>query len=265
MEQKVARYAHNVEVAGSIPAPVTMNDEKKDIEQYLADTIMGRPYGFSVGEQHFFLYPVTLGKMYVLQRQIEALQINQQNIQRDVSIEALRLVKEKKEECLTIICYHTCKTPQELFDNALISDRINTFEKELSEEDIAALMIMILTTDKTNIFIKYLGIDKEQDRMSAIVRIKERGNKNNITFGGKSVYGTLIDVACERYGWTKEYVVWGIDYTSLRLMLADKINSMYLTDDDLKKIPRHLLISSASTVKADDPKNREVIKNMNWK
>lgn len=265
MEQLVARKVHILEVAGSNPAPATMNDENKDIEQYFADTIIGRPYGFSVGEQHFFLYPVTLGKMYVLQRHIESLGINQNNIQRDVSIEALRLAKEKKDECLTIICYHTCQTPQELFDNALIVERTNLFKDELSDDDVAALMIMILSIDKTNHFIKYLGIDKEQDRMSAIMRIKEKSNKNNITFGGKSVYGTLIDAACERYGWTKEYVVWGIDYTSLRLMLADKVNSMYFSDDDMKKIPRHLLVNSSAIIKADDLKNKELIRRMNWK
>ena len=41
-------------------------------------------------------------------------------------------------------------------------------------------------------------------------------------FGGKTIWGTLIDAACERYGWTFDYVVWGISYNNLTLMLKDK-------------------------------------------
>lgn len=239
--------------------------EEKEIEQYIADAIMGRPYGFSVKDKHFYLYPLTLGKMCLLQRQIEKLEINQKNMQIDVSLEALRLAKEKKDDCLTIICYHTCKTPDELFDTLLVSDRKQFFEKELTEEDIAALMIIVLTSEKTSMLIKHLGIDKEQERVADIMRIKEKENNNNVTFGGKSQFGTLIDSACERYGWTKEYVVWGIDFTSLRLMLADKVNSIYLSDEELKKIPRNLLVTNSAKIQADDPKNKELIKSMNWK
>ena len=264
MEKLVSRHAHNVKFAGSSPAPATMIDEKKDIEQYFADAIMERPYGFSVSGQHFFLYPVTLGKLYLLQRQLENIEINAELIQKDVSLEALRLAKEKKDECLMIICYHTCKTKEEVFDTLLIEERKDLFEKELSYEDIAALMIIVLTSDKTNLFIHHFGIDKEQDRMNTVNRIKNEGSKNNLVFGGKTQYGTLIDMACERYGWTKQYVVWGIDYTSLRLMLADKVNSMYVTDDEYKKLPASVKNANEDIIKPTK-ENMEAIMNMNWK
>ena len=55
-------------------------------------------------------------------------------------------------------------------------------------------------------------------------------------FGGKTVWGSLIDAACERYGWTFDYVVWGISYNNLTLMLKDKITSIYLSDDERKRV-----------------------------
>ena len=114
--------------------------ESKDTEQYIADAVMGRPYGFSVKDRHFYLYPVTLGKMYLMQRLVESIGINSRNVQTDLSLEALRLAKEKRDECLTMICYHTCRTAEELFDAPEVEERKALFKEELSEEDVAALL-----------------------------------------------------------------------------------------------------------------------------
>lgn len=235
-----------------------------ETEQYLCDAILGRPYGFSIGERHFAIYPVTLGKMFLLQRQIEALEINQQNLQQDMSLEALRLAKEKKDACLTIVCYNTFKTPEEIFDNALLTERKALFERELSIEDLSTLMIIVLTADKTSTLLHHLGIEKEQERLSTVMRVKAKSDKNSLSFGGKSVFGSLIDAACERYGWTKEYVVWGIDYASLRLMLADKVNSVYCSDEEMKKLPASVRNSNDETIRPVK-ENMERIMAMDWK
>lgn len=245
----------------------------EDINLYLSDAIMERPYSFSVDykkgkttmSKRFYLYPMTLGKMFLFQRMISSLQINQRNLEIASSVEALRLVNSKKDACLSIITYGTCKDKYEVFDMDFVEKRKDFFSRNLSVEDMATLLLILLTQDKTSQFIKHIGLDKEQDRLSTVMNVKNKENRNNVTFGGLSQYGTLIDSACERYGWTKDYVVWGIDYSSLRLMLADKITSVYLSDDELKKVPRWAITSNSAKIKADDPKNKELIKSMSWK
>ena len=234
------------------------------IEQDIADVVMGRPYGFSVGNSHFYLYPESLGKMYLLQRLTEQLEINEDNLETNASLEVLRLVKEKREICLTIIVYHTCRSKNQVFTQTLIEKRKRLFDKELSEEELASLMMIVLPKDKTALYAKHLGIDKEHDALQTAVRIKSKDDKGNLNFGGVSVFGALIDAACERYGWTKEYVVWGIDYVSLRLMLADKPTSMYLTKEEMNKLPANLANRNEDVVKADK-ENMEKIKSMDWK
>lgn len=64
----------------------------------------------------------------------------------------------------------------------------------------------------------------------------KNSSSNNQSFGGKTIFGSLIDIACKTYGWTKKYVVWGIDLISLRMMLADTVNSVYLSDDEAKAL-----------------------------
>ena len=92
--------------------------------------------------------------------------------------------------------------------------------------------------------------------------MKAKSNSNSFNFGGKSIYGALIDAACERYKWTYDYVVWKISYTNLQLMLKDSIKSVYLTDDEMKNVH----INNMSTIIDGNSEEAvmDAINNMNW-
>ena len=81
----------------------------------------------------------------------------------------------------------------------------------------------------------------------------------SLSFCGKSTYGTLIDWACQRYGWSMEYVVWGISYANLQMLMADSITSVYLSEVERKKLG---ITDNRDIINADDPKNRELIRKM---
>lgn len=236
-------------------------DKEKQLELDIADTIIDRPKGFSVGRRHFYLYPVTLGKVYLQKRIIENLEINKELIQTNPYAEALRLIETKREDCCLLIAYHTLQTKDDVLSNRKVTIRKNIFMREMDNEDIATLMLACLMYDKTLLFIQYFGIDKEQERMSEVIKAKD--NKNSFSFGGKSIYGTIIDAACERYKWTYDYVVWGISYTNLQMLLKDYVKSVYLTDDEMKSA--HLNNTSAMIDGNDKDAVMNTIKNMNWK
>lgn len=238
-------------------------ESRQLIEMDLADTIIDRPHGFSVGDRHFYLYPVTLGKMYLLGRLIESLQINQDIMKINPFIESLRIATECKDICSRILTYHTIHTKAKIFDNEFVEKRTNWFIKNIDTEALAQAMVMVLTADKTSLFMKHLGFDKEQKRMRRVMKVKK--DKNNISFGGLSVYGTLIDAVCERYGWTFDYVIWEISYSNLRLLMADKITSVYISDDERKKLPASVFAKQEDVIKADAAENQEKIKTMSWR
>lgn len=202
----------------------------------LADAIIERPQGFHIGHRQFYLYPVTLGKMYLLARLIDSLKINEDNLRVNAFLEALRIVGKNKETVCRIIAYHTCKSKEEVFNNILVKKRVSLLQTQ-GINDLTTLFIMVLQTEKTSVYIKRLHIDDEQKRMHEVMKMKD--NSNVLSFGGKSIYGTLIDAACERYGWTYDYVVWGISYTNLRLMLADSIKTITLSDKERKRLHIH--------------------------
>ena len=120
-----------------------------------------------------------------------------------------------------------------MLDIKWIETTSESINRITDDEDLTTLLIVILKDSTLEDIIKGTGIDQETERMSKVNSVKD--SKNQYVFGGKTIWGSMIDAACERYGWTYDYVVWGISYTNLTLMLKDKITSIYLSDEEAKK------------------------------
>ena len=236
-----------------------MLEDGKLIDMDIADTIIERPQGFKVNQRQFYLYPVTLGKTYLISRLVECLGINLEIIKANPYMEALRICQEKKESVCRILSYHTINKKEELFDYDFVQERCNFFYKEIDNDSMAQLLVMVLSERDISAYIKHLGIDKEKEWQAKAMRAKK--DNNSLTFGGKSIYGTLIDTACQRYGWTFEYVVWGISYANLQLLLADSVTSIYLSDEERKRVN---IPQDRDIINADDPANMAKIKAMKW-
>lgn len=191
------------------------------------------PLGVSVGKEHFYLYPQTLGRMYLTSQLIEQLEIDQENLKINSFMEALRAAKNHTRECCKLISFHTLRNKSEMLETKTIERRANKLQRVCSIEDIATLLITILSDNTLNVLTKELGIDAEGKKMAKISQAKETSNQ--YIFGGKTIWGSLIDTACERYGWTFDYVIWEISYNNLTLMMKDKITSIYLSDEERKK------------------------------
>lgn len=232
---------------------------KKDkfIELEIADTIIERPQAFEIDGRLFYLYPVTLGKSLMLARLIESLDIDEKALTQNPFLEALSLCERKREIVTTIIAYHTIKRKQDLFNPRKIRNRCNQL-KSVETEDLASLLLMVINTDKTEKFTKYLGIDKENQLKAKVAKFKDE-NGSTLTFGGKSAYGSLIDFACERYGWSYDYVVWGISYNNLRMIMSDSTSTTYLSEDERKKLR---IPKDRTVINADDKRNLARIKQL---
>lgn len=241
------------------------------IDMNIDDALIEKPHGFTIEsrcgqKKHFYLYPLTFGKLHLLNRHMKNLDIDVENLSVNPHLEAIRVVNEHKAEVCKIFAYHTLKKKKELFNNKIVEDNANFFEENASDEELASLLILILSKDDLESYKRHLGITEEGKRLNEVLSRKGESNKkkNNFSFGGKSIYGTLLDIACERYGWSYDYVMWGISFINLQLMLADRIQDVYLTDEEKKYVPSNLLQDGA-TINADDKSNKEVILSMDWK
>lgn len=232
----------------------------KSIENGLADIIMERPFGFKVGERQFYLYPMTLGKSYLLSRIIESLDVNNNLLSSNPYAEAIRLCSLNKDSVVRIIVYNTLNNKQDIFNDELVNERMKFFADNLDAKELAELLSIVLSSDDIGKYTKYLGIDRDRKSLEKVMRIKGE-NKNNIDFFGKSIMGTLIIPACEKLNMTPSQIVWDISISFLRLLMTDCVTSVYLTDDERKKVH---LSSDRNFISGDDPRNMELIKSMKW-
>lgn len=232
----------------------------KNKEMDIADAIMEKPLCFQIGSRFFYLYPITLGKRYLISRIIETLEVNVDMLTLNPSMEALRVVHTHPKEVCRIIAYTSLRTKEEVFDESKVSKLVSLFGEKMDEEDMVSLLIYILNDIDHRDYFKILGISKEQDRMSRAQGAKEE-DKNTLSFGGVSVYGSLIDFACERYKWTMDYVVWGISYINLQLLIADSVKTVYLTDEERRRCG---VTNKRNTVSASDPNIIKKLMSEDW-
>lgn len=237
-----------------------MKEDSKYIEMNIADTVMERPYGFKVSEHQFYLYPVTLGKTFLIARLVETLDVNREIIETNPYMEALRLCQDKKETVCRLLSYHTLEKREELFDNLLVSERCSFFQDNLPVDDMAQLLVMALSEDDVHSFLKHLGLDRDRKELEKISKIKD-SKGGSITFGGKSVFGSLILPACEKLNMTPRQVVWDISYAFLRMLMADTAISVHLTDEERRKAH---ISTDGVFINADTPANIAKIRAMRW-
>lgn len=227
----------------------------------ISGVLIERPIGFSFNKKHFAVYPPTLGKLQLMSILFETIGVRSLKKTDNFFEFCYEKAETKREECLRLIAYSTLQG-DDCINECKVIQRISSLNK-LERKDLATLLVTILTMDKTDDIIRQFGIDKELKKLGKIYKVKSKNNNGSVTIGGKTTWGTLIDVACERYGWSYQYVLWGISYSNLRLMLADQIRSILLSKEERKEanIPSDDVI-----VRADDKKALETfIKVQNWR
>lgn len=62
-----------------------------------------------------------------------------------------------------ILSYHTINKKEELFDYDFVQERCNFFYKEIDNDSMAQLLVMVLSEGDISAYIKHLGIDKEKE------------------------------------------------------------------------------------------------------
>lgn len=222
----------------------------------VADAIIEKPIRFNVGKQKYSIYPPTLGKTQILKNLYLSLDINAQLLSLNPLAEAIRISRENPDVVCQIIAYSTFNDKNSIMNTEKVFQRAKTLKEHLTTEDLATLLSLILSNDKTDEFIKYFKIDADKELREHLSRIK--GESNSLTFGGKSIYGLLIDFACQRYGWTMDYILWGISYVNLNMLFADAITTVYLTDEERKQLG----MGFGQSINADDPANRDLIREL---
>lgn len=228
----------------------------------ISDVLIERPVSFSVKGRHYAIYRPSLGKIQLLSRLLEAIGFNEFKPTDDIYYFSYVVAQGHRDDCIRLIAYSSLPS-DDCLDEGKVSKRIKEF-KELDTEDIATILIIIFRLDRTDDIMRHFGMDKESERIDKIMKVKGKSSKNTLTFGGLSVWGSLIDAACERYGWSFQYVLWGISYSNLRLLLTDQVKTVFLTDEERKQV--RMPVKKEEVIRVDGEGSfKEFIKKQNWR
>lgn len=125
----------------------------------IISTITEMPIGLQVGRRHFYLYPASVGKTFIVSQLIKSLDINNEVLMIDPFLEILSIVKKKRELCCRIIAYHTLNKKQDILNSRKVKERQSIFIKELNDEDITTVLLIILNDDAVSKICKDTGIE----------------------------------------------------------------------------------------------------------
>ena len=233
-----------------------MNEQnERELEHALADIITAQPHEIRIGRKALRLYPVTLAKTFVLRRWMDALEIDASLLKANPYVECLRLAETQREKVSEILAVHSApNTQKDLHDSRGRAIRRNLFAS-VKTEHLAGLLMAILTQDKTEELMQHLGLAAEHERLMEVMKVKHEGDKNNLSFGGRSIFGAFIGQLKE-LGYTDEEILFERSYSYLRLMLADKTTSVYLNDEELANLPQS---AGGTLLNGDDDSDMDVL------
>ena len=220
----------------------------------LSDTLTERAICFHAGGREFALYPPSIGKLYLTAPIVEGLGINGKLLSANLYLEMMRICHEKRDAVCLLISYYSFYRKRDLLNDAEVNSRKKFFSRELDDKELSTLLSLIFTYEDIEGLKSELGITQDNEKRRKIYAIK-KNNSHSVSVGGVSIYGRLIDFACQRYGWTFDYTVWGISRANIELLVADAIESIYLDADERKE----LHIPCGEVINADDPRNNELL------
>lgn len=201
------------------------------VSDAIVDLIVERPHNFKLGERSFSIKPLTLGKMLILSKYNTMLLSSLRGRQRKQPQEVLLdLCKTQPKIVSHIIAIYITADGERLLDDDYVAELDAFICKEMDDVQKATFLQLYYEEKTAAYFMGELRITEEKEKQRLAMRAKDKSS--SLSVGGVSIFGNLIDFACEKFGWTYQYVLWGVSYNVLQLMIADMPQSIYLTEKE---------------------------------
>lgn len=137
---------------------------------------------------------------------------------------------EMPEIVTEIVAIYITGEAQKILDDNYMNELTAFLRKEMTDVQKATLLQLYYEEKTAAYFMGELRITEEKEKQRLAMRAKDKSS--SLSVGGVSIFGNLIDFACEKFGWTYQYVLWGVSYNVLQLMIADMPQSIYLTEKE---------------------------------
>lgn len=166
---------------------------------------------------------ISLGKFLKMQQIADGIGVNL--LSAGLFSSVIPVIDLHKGEIAQIIALATLDGKDEVNDKIELTRRTNLFSKNF---DQASLLDML------NIISRMVDVKEMQDQSGITEELKKRKKKlaTYETYGGLTIWGSLISYVLSKYHWTYDYTVWGISYQNLNMLLSDEMGVDYDTKTD---------------------------------
>lgn len=234
---------------------------KDNLNEAIINAILDFPLvSVTIDTHKLDIWPSTLGMSMMVSQILSEIGVNETIMANNPALEVLRLLHRERYKVCKIIAIHTFRSYKYLKDSSKISGRAEFLQSKLEDNLLSQLFLSILSEPKAESLISLSGLEEERKKQAKIAKIKQDKN-HSVSFGGLTVYGSLITMAMTVLNMTFHEVVWGVSLVNLRMMLADKVNSVYLSDEEAAKLGLDTGNNEVFGMTADDFAS---LRAMNW-
>lgn len=244
------------------PASFTNHIYIMDLQDKITDILLALPQGVAIGGERYHFYAPTLGISMMAARYLHALDLDEHAMKMDLNAYILELVCNRRADLCRLVALFTLSGKEEAWDVSVIERRAAQIAAHADDSELAMMLTMVLQQTDLDEIYSGCGIKSDRMRQSRIAAFKRSKGSAPEQFGGHTVFGSLLDRAAERYGWTKDYIVWGIDLASLQIMMADSVSAVFLSDDERKHLGTPA--PDDEVVDANSPEARKRLRNHKW-
>lgn len=218
-----------------------MPTQQGELTDEMIETLLGVSDDIEIGGRVFTAGRPSLGKTLLLQRAMRKISGDLTNADVLKGMDAVYTMASlmeiasgpRKDELYRILAIILSNTRHELM-SASHRESVKEFLKlNLTPTEACTLFFAIRPYEDIEGIKKAAGLNIELQRMQRVQGIKDEGG--SVSFCGLTIWGGIIDQAAERYGWTLDYILWGISFANLQMLLTDSTKTIYLSDKERKR------------------------------
>ncbi len=233
---------------------------KDNLNEAILNAILDFPLvSVTIDTHKLDIWPSTLGMSMMVSRILSEIDVNEIIMANNPAFEVLRLLHRKRDKVCRIIAIHTFRKRLDLENSHRISRRAEYLSSNLEDTHLAQLFLSILSEPKAETLISLSPLAEERDKQVKIAKLRHKKN-NSISFGRLTIYASLITTAMTSLNMSFEEVVWGVSLINLKMMLADKANSIYLSEEELAALGD----TSSKEIFGMSANDFAALKSMNW-
>lgn len=190
----------------------------------------------------------SLGMTLYIARQARALEMDSEMLRLNPALESARQVEIHRAEVVSLIATAALWGRDEVIGDSRSRRSVERQLARLADDALSSLLLAVMQPVDVSELLKLHRLDKEREYLRRAVNARSAGS--TLDFGGLTIWGGIIDSACERYGWTMDYVLWGISLANLQMLMADRPTSVYLTDKERRGV--HVPSDRSDVIRAED-------------